>query len=654
MMKELKPNLARQRTVGSGVLSSKESTPLDEIVAEEQEQIKGYLGPFMERLSVLSEEYETEKASLERGMFATLSDKSNATRNAIVEAEFNKRMLVNVVEEYQKSAHTVVVEGIQARRNSEQRFASKLLTATHNEFQSVISSMREEDRKKIIYAREENKHKLDNCRIAMGADGTAQMLRQQANTEVQHKKVIMDIEIKFANFKKELDKRASDAELKASVAETQREKAELSLKILTARQAAECEKLKEDISSFKEENDQLMINLNDSAVKIQSLTEELEETRADYLKMETRKNAEIKDLRKEINQAADAARKREAKLVERVEQYKKEAMSANANLLSAQNETRKMEAQNEKLRTQINELKETLESERQVWEANLSEKVVEIERLTLELNMTSSRVQKLEVQLEQSELTCKKQEKDLSDTTARLFDTTEKLSKANNLVQNVQADISTWIMDVNLAKKNDSDLEFRGAPHACLMEEEEPQGDPHVLAAVTSDKSMHLVQLLSIASGHFAGLYCSADERHEVVDFLLTGEESFSRKGSVETEKPGKVEPTSITSSGGKKKPLIQQLSEATQRVKELEIQVADLEETAGSNLSKMQAEWRAKCISLAQRLEKTEVRRVKDPFEMKIIFLHENEFRRSIIFTCHIQRAFETLILHTDVQHAF
>ena len=625
-MKELKPNLARQRTVGG-----KESTPLDEIVAEEQEQIKGYLGPFMERLSVLSEEYETEKASLERGMFATLSDKSNATRNAIVEAEFNKRMLVNLVEEYQKSAHTVVVEGIQARRNSEQRFASKLLTATHNEFQSVISSMREEDRKKIIYAREENKHKLDNCRIAMGADGTAQMLRQQANTEMQHKKVIKEMESKFADLKKELDKRASDAELKASVAETQREKAELSLKILTARQAAECEKLKEDISSFKEENDQLMINLNDSAVKIQSLTEELEETRADYLKMETRKNAEIKDLRKEINQAADAARKREAKLLERVEQYKKEAMSANANLLSAQNETRKMEAQNEKLRTQINELKATLESERQVWEANLSEKVVEIERLTSELNKTSSRVQKLEGQLEQSELTCKKQEMDLSDRTARLFDTTEKLSKANTLVRNVQADISTWIMDVNLAKKNDSDLEFRGAAHACLIEEEEPQGDPHVLAAITSDKSMHLVQLLSIASGHFAGLYCSADERHEVIDFLLTGEESFSfsRKGSAETEKPGKFEPTSITSSESKKKPVIQQLSEATQRVKELEIQVADLEETAGSNLSKMQAEWRAKCISLAQRLEKTEVRSVKDHFEMKII--HENEFHVEI-----------------------
>lgn len=68
----------------------------------ELEQIKGYLGSFMERLSALSEEYETEKASLERGMFATLSDKSVAATQAIVDADFNKRMLVNIVQEYEQ------------------------------------------------------------------------------------------------------------------------------------------------------------------------------------------------------------------------------------------------------------------------------------------------------------------------------------------------------------------------------------------------------------------------------------------------------------------------------------------------------------------------------------------------------------------------
>jgi hypothetical protein len=72
----------------------------------ELERIKGYLGTFMERLSALSEEYETEKASLERAMFATLSDKSVAATQAIVDADFNKRMLVNIVQGYEQVGPT--------------------------------------------------------------------------------------------------------------------------------------------------------------------------------------------------------------------------------------------------------------------------------------------------------------------------------------------------------------------------------------------------------------------------------------------------------------------------------------------------------------------------------------------------------------------
>ena len=78
------------------------SNAVDSDSLSELERIKGYLGTFMERLSALSEEYETEKASLERAMFATLSDKSVAATQAIVDADFNKRMLVNVVKEYEQ------------------------------------------------------------------------------------------------------------------------------------------------------------------------------------------------------------------------------------------------------------------------------------------------------------------------------------------------------------------------------------------------------------------------------------------------------------------------------------------------------------------------------------------------------------------------
>lgn len=83
----------------------------DASISSELEQIKGYLGPFMERLSTLSEEYETEKASLERAMFATLSDRSLAATQAIVEADFNKRTLVNIVTEYEQVyVHVALVQ----------------------------------------------------------------------------------------------------------------------------------------------------------------------------------------------------------------------------------------------------------------------------------------------------------------------------------------------------------------------------------------------------------------------------------------------------------------------------------------------------------------------------------------------------------------
>ena len=96
----------------------------EDVLAQELEQIKGYLGPFMERLGTLSEDYETEKASLERAMFATLSDKSFAATRAIVEEDFNKRALVNIVKENEQGVHAVVVEGLQARRNAEKRLRS--------------------------------------------------------------------------------------------------------------------------------------------------------------------------------------------------------------------------------------------------------------------------------------------------------------------------------------------------------------------------------------------------------------------------------------------------------------------------------------------------------------------------------------------------
>ena len=275
----------------------------------ELEQIKGYLGSFMERLSALSEEYETEKASLERGMFATLSDKSVAATQAIVDADFNKRMLVNIVQEYEQvrrlsrqlwmrqccprsqrarcsvgrdrgggeensllqfhrvlyavmwlwqSAQSIVTEGIEARRNAEKRFATKLLATTSSEFQNVVTSMREEDRKKLEYMRDENKHRLDNCRTAMNVESSAKLLRQQADTEVQHKKVLKKMEDDFQVLTKGLEQRVHAAEMTKKSMQDQLEKAEAAHRILSGRLQSEIDTLKDDVKLANDENNYLM------------------------------------------------------------------------------------------------------------------------------------------------------------------------------------------------------------------------------------------------------------------------------------------------------------------------------------------------------------------------------------------------------------
>ena len=202
----------------------------EDVLAQELEQIKGYLGPFMERLGTLSEDYETEKASLERAMFATLSDKSFAATRAIVEEDFNKRALVNIVKENEQGVHAVVVEGLQARRNAEKRFASKLLETSSSEFQNVVTAMREEDRKKLAYQRAENKHNLDSCRTAMNMEKCAELLRQKAENDVQTKKTIEHLKDDFQAQKAEMLKRVDVAEQDKQLAIEQKQKAELELK----------------------------------------------------------------------------------------------------------------------------------------------------------------------------------------------------------------------------------------------------------------------------------------------------------------------------------------------------------------------------------------------------------------------------------------
>ena len=123
----------------------------DEMHARELENIEGHLGPFMEKLSVLSGEYETAKAASEREWVAKLAGRSATVTQAVVDAEFNKRALVNMIKEYEQSAHKIMIEGIEARRLAEKQFASQMLSTCRGEFQNVVAAMRQEDRKKLAY-----------------------------------------------------------------------------------------------------------------------------------------------------------------------------------------------------------------------------------------------------------------------------------------------------------------------------------------------------------------------------------------------------------------------------------------------------------------------------------------------------------------------
>ncbi|KAJ1474196.1 hypothetical protein T484DRAFT_1833337 [Baffinella frigidus] len=62
---------------------------------EELQSIQSHLGPFMEKLAALSEEYELEKVHLEKEMFQKLKDEQREVSKKIVEIASTKRQYVD-------------------------------------------------------------------------------------------------------------------------------------------------------------------------------------------------------------------------------------------------------------------------------------------------------------------------------------------------------------------------------------------------------------------------------------------------------------------------------------------------------------------------------------------------------------------------------
>lgn len=105
--------------------------------------------------------------------------------------------------------------------------------------------MREEDRKKLAYERDENKQKLDNCRAAMNVESAAKLLRQQADSEVQLKKQTTMMKEESQVLKRELEQRVHAAEVSRKSMQDQMEKQETTHRIMAGRLASEIETLKE-------------------------------------------------------------------------------------------------------------------------------------------------------------------------------------------------------------------------------------------------------------------------------------------------------------------------------------------------------------------------------------------------------------------------
>ena len=326
------------------------------------------------------------------------------------------------------------------------------------------------------------------------------------------------------------------------------------------------------------------------------MKEELEEARREFATMESRKNQEIKDLRQQINRDADQARKREAKLMERVEERKKEMQAVQAALMTAQSEAKKLSAERDTLKTTVQELEETLEHEREFWETELSEKVTEIEALQGKLDAANAKLAELALQTAELEHTCQRLRKEVQDETARCQDTLVQLSKLQQTMGNLQADLSTWAMDAHAVKKGrPADLDFQGAAYS----NGEPPED--VSNAVVEANHIDLLLLLQIAGGNFAGLYAISDDRQKLAQNPSSSGNASPLEAEAELELVESAHSTMDEKESptpgvfGRRKstaPMLQQLSEAHLRIQELEESLETLQNASVESIARVQTVW--------------------------------------------------------------
>jgi|NorSeaMetagenome_1021524.scaffolds.fasta_scaffold34675_2 hypothetical protein len=332
--------------------------------------------------------------------------------------------------------------------------------------------------------------------------------------------------------------------------------------------------------------------MSENSKNYEMMKEELEEVRRDFATMEARKTQEVKDLRQQINKDADQARKREAKLLERVEERKKEMQAAQAAMMSAQAEAKSMSAERNKLKGEVQELQETLEHEREFWETELSEKVTEIEELQAKCDAANAKLAELALKTAELEDTCRRLRKELQDETARCKNALEQLSKSQQNIANVQADVSTWAMDAHASKSgHPADLDYQGTAYS----NGEPAQD--VSSAVADADHLDLMLLLQIVGGQFAGLYAISDDRPRVAEYLDSCGKSSPLKAAVErSESTGSMQKEKSNPSMFSRResmstaPMLQQLSEANSRIQTLEEELETLRNESSERLAFVQA----------------------------------------------------------------
>jgi hypothetical protein len=226
----------------------------------------------MEKLSALSAQYETEKAQLENDLIGTLEKSKNAVATDIIEQKASARHYVNVVNEFFDKTQAVLKDGLQARRDAEKTFTTRMMEAIRMEYEDIVSDMRAEDRKKSQFERVENHKKLESCRTAVRMDLAAMLLQQRAAMARERNEEITKLQSQTAMMKTDYESKLEHMRNTLRKTEEHRTSMRIELKVTT-------EKLSKQVETLEADNQGMSTKLRYTGVGTKTLQDEIKRLR---------------------------------------------------------------------------------------------------------------------------------------------------------------------------------------------------------------------------------------------------------------------------------------------------------------------------------------------------------------------------------------